>query len=188
MLEAARRSPVSYSRLIDTRAGLAGIRVPPGYAMDRARCEIGRGPEAFAAARAALGRWEQFNLGWVRVANPEAKIETGEMVAVQAHGLGLWSINVSRILYVIDEPARFGFAYGTTELHVERGEERFLLEIDQDSGAVFYDLLAVSQPAHWLARLGFPYTRSRQRRFARESSRRMQTLEPDPQRLEPPVN
>jgi len=114
----------------------------------------------------------------VRVANPEAKIEQDEIVAVEVHSLGLWSVNFSRILYVIDEPCRFGFGYGTTPLHVERGEERFLLEFDPAAGAVFYDLLAISQPAHWMAKLGYAYTRSQQHRFARDSHRRMHELIP----------
>ena len=117
--------------------------------------------------------WLQFSLGWVLVANPDAKIRTGEVVAVQAHAFALWSVNISRILYVIDEPDRFGFGYGTTALHVERGEERFLLEFDQTSNLVFYDLLAVSQPASWLVWLGYPFARRRQRKFARESHQRL---------------
>jgi uncharacterized protein (UPF0548 family) len=74
---------------------------------------------------------------------------------------------------VIDEADRFGFGYGTTAMHVERGEERFLVEYYPVSGEVFYDLLAISEPAHWLARLAYPFTRSRQRKFARESHLRM---------------
>jgi uncharacterized protein (UPF0548 family) len=93
-----------------------------------------------------MQQWQHFDLGWVRVANPETPIAPGEVVAVEVHALGLWSVNLSRILYVIDEPNRFGFAYGTTPLHAERGEERFLLKYDPDSGNLSYDLLAISQP------------------------------------------
>lgn len=103
-----------------------------------------------------MRRWRHFGLGWIRVANPETEIEPEEMIAVEAHTLGLWSVNISRILYVIDEPNRFGFGYGITGFHVERGEERFLLEFDWTTGAVYYELLAVSQPAHWLAALPIP--------------------------------
>jgi uncharacterized protein (UPF0548 family) len=172
-LEAARRMPLSYATPLGTKDGMAGVCVPLGYALDHSRSEIGYGSEAFASAKLALRHWLHFDLGWVRVANLEAKIEPGETVAVEAHSLGLWSVNLSRILYIIDEPHRFGFGYGTTPLHVERGEERFLLEHNQISGAVYYDLLAVSQPAHWMAWLGYPYTRSQQQRFARGSHRRI---------------
>jgi len=121
-----------------------------------------------------------FDLGWVRIANPETAITPNQIVAVEAHTLGLWSLNCNRILSVIDEdipgkPRRFGYAYGTTHLHVESGEERFLLEQDL-AGNVFYELLAISRSRHWLARLSYPYTRSQQRRFARDSHARMAQL------------
>jgi uncharacterized protein (UPF0548 family) len=175
-LEIARTMPGSYGLAFDTQYGPEDLHVPRGYARDHTRSEIVRGPNAFETARHALRQWKHFDLGWVRVANPEAPIRTGELVAVEAHSLGLWSINISRILYVIDEPDRFGFGYGTTPMHVERGEERFLLEFDSASGILSYDLLAVSEPAHWLAKLGYPYTRSQQHRFARDSHRQMRTL------------
>jgi uncharacterized protein (UPF0548 family) len=175
-LEIAKSLSGSYGIALDTQCGPEELCVPKGYARDHTRTEIGNGEQAFAAARAAFHRWEQFNLGWVRVANPDASIEPDEIVAVEAHTLGLWSLNFSRILYVIDEPDRFGLGYGTTPMHVERGEERFLLELYPVSGAVYYDLLAVSQAANWLVRLAYPYSRSQQHRFARESHRRMKQI------------
>lgn len=178
-LETARELPGSYGIALNTQGGPDELHVPHGFVRDHTRTEIGRGAAAFAAAKAAMQRWEQFQLGWVQVANPEAKIEPEEMVAVEAHAFGLWSVNISRILYVIDEPDRFGFGYGTTAMHIERGEERFLIEFYPVSGAVEYDLLAVSQPAHWLARLAYPYTRSRQRKFARDSHTRMRQIVAD---------
>lgn len=166
--------PGSYGVAFDTQYGPEDLHVPHGFVRDHLRTEIGHGRGAFEAARAALRAWAQFDLGWVRVANPEVPIEPEEIVAVEAHTFGLWSVNYSRILYVIDESNRFGFGYGTTQMHVERGEERFLIEHYPVSGEVYYDLLAVSQPAHWLVKLAAPFARGKQRRFARESHRCMQ--------------
>lgn len=114
-----------------------------------------------------------FDLGWVRVANPTVRIESGEVVAVEAHTLGLWSLNLSRILEVVDTPVRFGFLYATTQFHVEDGEELFLLELDPASGEVTYTLEAVSRPQSPVAFLGFPITRIFQHKFAQDSHRRM---------------
>ena len=175
-LQAARSLPGSYGIALNTQCGPDELHVPKGFDRDHTRGEIGHGFADFETARSAFREWRHFDLGWVRVANPEARIEPEEIVAVEAYTLGLWSLNFSRILYVIDEPDRFGYGYGTTALHVERGEERFLLEYYPTSGAVYYDLLAVSQPAHWMARLAYPYTRSRQRKFARDSFRRMRQV------------
>lgn len=174
-LNAARELPISYGFQLRTEAGSLP-RAPHGFVRDHTRSEIGRGAGAFELAKEALRKWRHFDLGWVRVANPEARIEADEIVAVEAYALGLWSVNYSRILYVIDEPNRFGFGYGTTAMHVEWGEERFLLEFYPVSGEVFYDLLAISQPAHWMAAVALPYTRSRQKKFARESHSRMRQI------------
>jgi len=178
-LAAARDLPLSYPPTIATIGGLETINPPPGYALDHTRSQIGQGRAAFGAAKAAFRRWRQFDLGWVRIANPDAPIQAGEVVAMEAHTLFLWTLNFPRILHVIDEPHRFGFVYGTTMMHVERGEERFLLEFDPVSGAVTYDLMAASRPAHWMVWLGYPYARSRQRKFARESHARMRQIVAD---------
>jgi uncharacterized protein (UPF0548 family) len=181
-LEAARNLPLTYGTPSVTEDGSSIHH--PGFTRDHTRTEIGHGESVFTAAKSALRSWQQFDLGWVRVANPDARVDPDQLVAVEAHTpgfsrLGLWSVNISRILYVIDEdepgkPKRFGFAYGTTPLHVASGEERFLVELYPVSSAVFYDVLAISRPAHWLARLAYPFTRSQQHRFARESHARMQ--------------
>jgi len=178
-LAAARNLPLNYPQTIHTEGGLESIRPPAGYVLDHTRSQIGEGPAAFEAAKLAFRQWKQFDLGWVRIANPGAPIEVDSVVAMEAHTLFLWTLNFPRILYVIDEPQRFGFSYGTTTMHVERGEERFLLEFDPVSNTVHYDLLAASRPAHWLVWLGYPYARSRQRKFARDSHRRMREIVAD---------
>lgn len=114
-----------------------------------------------------------FDIGWVRTANPTATIAAGEIVAVEAHTLGLWTVNLSRIMDVIDEPTEFGFRYATTPDHVEEGVEQFLISLDRNTEAVLYSLKAISRPRAQLARIGYPFTRSFQRRFARDSHARM---------------
>lgn len=120
-----------------------------------------------------MERWAQFDLGWVSVANPAAKIAPGEIVAVLARAAGLWSLNLSRIVETIDTPTRFGFLYATTAMHVEEGQERFLIEFDDEHSSVSYLIEAVSRPRHPLARLAYPLTRAMQRRFQNESHQRM---------------
>ena len=127
----------------------------------------------FATARRAFADWAEFDLGWVRVANPEIPIAVGKIVAVEVHACGLWSLHFSRIVETADTSTQFGFLYVTTTHHGEEGEERFLLEFDPDDGSVWYLLEAVSRPRHPMARLAYPVTRALQHRFARESHRRM---------------
>ena len=149
---------------------------PPGYVVDHTRIRLGDGERVFLAGRAALGRWEQFRLGWVEAEPPETPIKEGQVVAVLARSLGLWSLNACRLVAVVDEDGpvrRFGFAYGTLPDHAESGEERFLVEWDRSDGGVWYDIRAFSRPRHFLARLGYRWVRRVQKRFGRDSAAAM---------------
>lgn len=172
---AARGLAMRETQWLAPEHGLKARRLPVFFARDSSESSLGYGDAAFGAARAAFARWAMFDLGWVRVANPAAAIERGAVVAVEAHTLGLWTLNLSRITEVVDRPGAFGFIYKTTALHVEEGEERFLLTLDAATGEVRYRLEAVSRPGAALARLGLPVTRAFQRRFARDSHARMRS-------------
>lgn len=152
-------------------------RTPPtGYLVDHNQIQLGRGLAVYRQACAALQQWEMFNLGWLQICWPTTPQVPGATVGVVAQALGLQFLNACRIVYTIHEEnaagARLGFAYGTLPGHVERGEERFLIEWRRDD-TVWYDILAFSQPNHWLVRLGYPLTRYFQKRFARDSKAAM---------------
>ena len=176
--EALREFLASQSQLGFTYSAVgATATVPPaGYDVDHNRIKLGEGEEIFTRAGAALRRWEHFRLGWVEAWSPESPIQTGAPVAVVARTFGLWWLNAARVVYVVDEPGpirRCGFAYGTLPDHAESGEERFLIEWDQASGEVWYDILAFSLPHLLLARLGYPFVRRVQKRFAKASAAAM---------------
>jgi uncharacterized protein (UPF0548 family) len=155
-----------------TAVGATATDPPAGYVVDHTRIRLGEGLAVFAAARAALGRWEHFRLGWVETRPPCLPIKAGHVVAVIARVAGLWWLNACRIISAVDEADQFGFTYGTLPGHAESGEERFRVERDQDGG-VWYDILAFSRPRHILARMGRPWTRMVQKRFARDSAAAM---------------
>lgn len=68
-----------------------------------------------------------------------------------------------RVVEVIDEPDRRGFAYGTLPGHPETGEERFMAERDPATGVVTATITAFSKPATWVTKLGGPVARLVQR-------------------------
>jgi len=139
-----------------------------GFTIDRNNVQLGHGEATFKAAVEALKNWQQFDLGWVTAVPRGVEIKVGATVAVKARAYGMWSLNASRIVYVIDHPRAFGFAYGTLPDHVECGEERFMI-FWMGSDAVWYDILAFSRPRHPLVRLSSPLARLLQKRFTRES-------------------
>jgi uncharacterized protein (UPF0548 family) len=157
---------------------------PKGYNIDSNRVLLGNGASAYHRACEAIRDWTMFDLGWVeQLRSPEkTPIEKGTIAVVMSAQLGLYTINCSRIVYTIEDHGaieRFGFAYGTLPVHVEAGEERFLIEWDKSKDTVYYDVLAFSKPYHWLTKLGYPYARYCQRCFGRDTKRRMQKATQD---------
>jgi uncharacterized protein (UPF0548 family) len=173
LLASASNAPVSSPHLLTLADGLLGSKPLTGFVHDRSRSNLGQGQQIFEAARAAFLRWQQFDLRWVQVLNPGAEITPGQLVGVEVHTVCLWSVSFNRIVETVDSPSRFGFMYATTVLHVEQGQERFVVEFDPVTEAVSYLIEAVSRPRHPLARLAYPFSRAMQHRFARDSHARL---------------
>jgi uncharacterized protein (UPF0548 family) len=83
-----------------------------------------------------------------------------------------------RIVVVVDEPNRYGFAYGTLSIHPERGEEAFVVSRDE-GGNVRLDIDGVSRPTQPLARLVPPLADHMQDRGVRRYLAAMRTLTRD---------
>ncbi|HLY20672.1 MAG TPA: DUF1990 domain-containing protein [Bryobacteraceae bacterium] len=165
-LEAQRGHPFSYAGQGATRE-----QAPAGYTVDRNRIQLGTGTALFARAVEAMRRWKMFDIGWIELCWTDTPIKVGSTVAVLAHHFGFWSLNASRIVYIVDEGGdhpEFGFAYGTLEAHAEIGEERFTVEWRPEDQTVWYNIYAFSRPKG-LAKVGYPLSRSLQKSFARES-------------------
>jgi uncharacterized protein (UPF0548 family) len=152
--------------------GATNTTPPAGYQVDHNRIQLGSGEATFRSAVEALKHWRQFDLGWVVIAPRDVLVEVGAIVAVKARAFGTWSLSACRVVYTINEARRFGFAYGTLPDHVEKGEERFLVEWLPDD-SVWYDILAFSRPRHPLVRFSSLLARMLQKRFARDSLNRM---------------
>ena len=156
--------------------GASLSQAPAGYNIDHHRVQLGRGEATFKLAKLAIQSWKMFDLGWCRIYPPAAPIEVGITVAIVINHFGFWSLNSSRVVYLLKEKGevhRYGFAYGTLREHGEIGEERFSVEWKRDEESVWYDLYAFSRPGHIMARIGYPLSRRLQKRFARDSQAAM---------------
>jgi uncharacterized protein (UPF0548 family) len=160
-----RQAGYSYAELGQTLHGLH----PRGYATDHHATRLGAGDACFGRARAAIQHWRMFETPWIKLINPDAPFVEGETLALQVRHLGFYSLIADRVVYIIDEPDRLGFAYGTLTGHAEQGEERFLVTLSA-SGEVTFELSAFSRPRHPLARLGAPLVRRLQRAAAESYS------------------
>lgn len=78
------------------------------------------------------------------------------------------------VVYVVDEPERIGFAYGTTGDAPESGEESFILEHREDD-SVWLTIRSVLEPNGGLRRLFAPAVRKRRREL---TTRELRALHP----------
>jgi uncharacterized protein (UPF0548 family) len=157
MLDRCAGAAPSYSDVGATRADL----LPDGYAHDRYHADLGHG--AFDRAADGLRAWQAHRGAGVTVFPPDAPLRTGTDVIVSARTGPLHALAPCRVVYTIDEPERFGFAYGTLPGHPECGEEAFVVERGADDATTF-TIVAFSRPDAFSARIGRPFARSIQRR------------------------
>ncbi len=148
-------------------------RMPQGYAHATDRVTLGHGDEVWAFAKTALANWDCYpQEPWIGLSE-YPPIEVGQQVMVLFEIAGLWWTSPCRIVYVIDEPHRYGFAYGTLPGHVESGEELFLVERDPMTGDVHYEIRMMANAANPLAKLVPPVVKAMQQRFRKTSMRQM---------------
>jgi uncharacterized protein (UPF0548 family) len=157
LLDRLSRSALTYPEVGATR----NDDFPSGYVHDRYRVELGAG--AFDRATRGLRAWQAHLGAGVGVYPADAPIEPDTNVIVTARAGPVHALAPCRITYVLDEPDRFGFAYGTLPGHPERGEEAFVVE-RADNDLATFSIVAFSRPADLAARLGSPIARAIQRR------------------------
>ena len=71
-----------------------------------------------------------------------------------------------RVIYVVNEPTRVGFAYGTLRGHPENGEEAWIVE-RRDDDSVWMTVRAFSRPANVFWWCGYPILRIVQEVYTR---------------------
>jgi len=168
IIEKQKASKLSYEGV-----GRTQTLLPGGCEVHRGQFLLGEGSHVFYKAKEAVQQWRMFDLPWVSLYRENVPLKAGNTVAILVGALGVWMVNLSRVVYVIDEPRRYGFAYGTLTQHVVAGEERFLVEW-RDDNSVWYEVLAFSSLNYRLAKISPPITRRVQRKFRRESGAAMQ--------------
>lgn len=140
---ALRSAPFTYAEVGATSGSL-----PAGY---RHISRSVRLDTAFDDAADKLLGWQPQVATGLRVQASSARVEPDAVVVLRLGPLQV----PCRVVHVIDEPTRQGFAYGTLPGHPERGEEAFVLDRHGD-GSVSFTVTAFSRPATLLAKLGGP--------------------------------
>lgn len=153
-LERSRRDEVTYPEVGGTRWSV----LPPRYRHNQARLRLGHDEIAWGLAKEAIRLWKAHDHAGITVTPPGAELREGSTV-LASRGFGPVTILAPcRIVYVIDEPSRFGFAYGTLPGHPERGEESFQVLLD-DNGTVWAEITTFSRPDDLASKLAGPMGR-----------------------------
>ena len=150
--------------------GVPPDAAPTAWRRDHYETVLAAGPDWAAAAeraRAAVLAYRIFPPETLIAALPDLTVRPGATI-VQGFRLGpLGIIAAVRVLTVFDRerdgPRRTGFSYVTLAGHPERGAMTFAVVEDGPAGVVRFEMDALSQPGHWLTRLGAPFARRLQR-------------------------
>ena len=110
----------------------------------------------FDSAAARLMTWRIHEAAGLRISASSPRVEPDAVVEMFLGPRWMGIRAVCRVVYVIDEPDRVGFAYGALPGHAETGEDSFVL--DRRDGTARFTVRAFSRPASRLARLGGPLT------------------------------
>ncbi len=135
----------------------AGL-LPSGYRHVRRSRGIGTGAAAFETAAEQLLSWNVHRQAGLDVETTNSSAVLGSTVVL---GVGIGPLRVfapCRVVAVVDEPRRRGFAYGTLPGHPETGEELFVVSRGLDDQVEIH-ISAFSRPSTWWARMGGPVTR-----------------------------
>jgi uncharacterized protein (UPF0548 family) len=161
LLEVDNAEDLRSTTLTYPEIGATSGALPPGYHHQRISAPIGYGQPQFEAAAEFLMRWGMHVQAGLNPRVSDVVVQE-DSVAILRLGLGPVHLAVPvRVVRVVDEPNRRGFAYGTLPGHPERGEESFVVQ-RADDGTVFFHLLAFSRPGRWFTRLAAPVAQAGQ--------------------------
>ncbi|CDO30183.1 DUF1990 domain-containing protein [Mycolicibacterium porcinum] len=142
-----------------SEVGATAGELPAGYRHTRASAVIGTGRDRFDQAAADVLKWGMQRGAGLRVQATSDAAAVGTELIVRLGPVPA----PCRVVYVLDEADRRGFAYGTLAGHPESGEELFSVRYDPATDEVHAEVVAFSRPATWWSRLGGPLTRLLQR-------------------------
>lgn len=155
-----RTSPLTYAEVGAT----FDAELPAGYHHVRERVVLGVGDDTWTRACDGIRAWAAHRRAGMTIVPGDAPIAEDTTVAVVTSLGPLRVLAACRIVRVVDEPGRFGFAYGTLPAHPEEGEERFVVTRDEHDGMVAFEVVAFSRPHDLLTKLGGPVPRAIQTR------------------------
>lgn len=123
--------------------------LPDGYGHLNRRMIIGLGMARFADASRALFGWQMHLRSGVRVATSSPSVKDDAVVMLGIGG-GPFRLNAPcRVVYIIDEPNRQGFAYGTLPGHPDQVKRRLSSSAQTMTPSPLTSQLSQGPPRIW---------------------------------------
>lgn len=157
-LSELRDLPLTYAEVGATAGALPG-----GYQHLEHTAPIGRGRQRFEEAGAAVLHWGMQRGTGLGVRADSDVARAGATVVVR---MGLLTAPC-RVVYVVSEDDRRGFAYGTLPGHPGSGEELFAVRYDPADDLVYAQVRSFFRPSTWWIRAGGPVTSLARRLIAK---------------------
>ena len=163
--------PAEVRRALDARLSYPEVGasldddLPEGYRHSERRVRVGKGREAFDRAADAVMSWQIHRGAGLTVLASGQWADPDEVAVVRLTVGPLHIDGANRVVAVVDEPDRRGFAYGTLQGHPERGEQAFIVDID-DHEVVTFTVRSFTRRASLLALAGGPLNARIQDRIA----------------------
>jgi uncharacterized protein (UPF0548 family) len=157
-LSELRDLPLTYAEVGAT----AGV-LPEGYQHVERAAPIGRGRQRFEEAGEAVLHWGMQRGTGLGVQADSDVAQVGTTVVVR---MGLLTAPC-RVVYVVTDDDRRGFAYGTLPGHPGSGEELFAVRYDPADDTVYAQVRSFFRPGKWWIRAGGPVTSAARRVIAK---------------------
>ena len=163
---------LNYDAVGATSVTAAVFRCPTGYRVYERTVRIGEGSTRWEFASTAVLEWgvktrSGFSvLADGQVSGDPPTVRLDRRYCLVAH-VGPFRITEPiQVVWVVDEPNRAGFAYGTLAGHPVSGEESFVVERHAD-GSVWLTLRSLSRPSTGIWRVAYPGVAIAQRWYRR---------------------
>jgi len=137
--------------------------LPVGYRHTIERRDLVASADAFDLIATRLLTWQMHDVAGFDVRTSHSEAVPGAVVTLRRRFGPIMVTASCRVVYVVDEPTRRGFAYGTLPGHPECGEEAFVIERHADD-RLSASVVAFSRPSSFLARAAGPIGRRAQER------------------------
>jgi uncharacterized protein (UPF0548 family) len=158
--------PLSYAPAGATRPGEERWAPPAGFRTYERTQVLGSGEPLWSAASAAVLEWGIKTRSGFTVDPAGTRVRLGANFWLVARSGPLAVHEPVRVVAVVEQPDRCGFAYGTLEGHPVSGEEAFVVHRTGD-GEVALTLRSLTRAPRGRWRLAFPAALVAQRWYRR---------------------